>query len=94
MYLFKAASSNVDLRFSELERNADSGSRQEHDVRVDDGLFAAFVAGLLGDLLYWAARLRADVITGQQTWRRIKALIIAPGADVQQDIDSYPDDFE
>ncbi|MBN1120895.1 MAG: hypothetical protein JXJ17_07435 [Anaerolineae bacterium] len=94
MYLFKAASSNVDLRFSELERNADSDARQEHDVRIDDGLFAAFIAGLLGDLLYWAARLRADAITGQQTWRRIKALIIAPEADVQQDTDSNPDDFE
>jgi hypothetical protein len=78
MFLFKAASSPVILRFSELARNEDNGPRQEHDVRVDAALFGAFVAGLMGDMLYWAARLRADAVSGRQTWRAIQALITPP----------------
>lgn len=75
MYLFKAAPTHVILRFSELSRSSDEGPRREHDVAVDDALFAAFVAGLLGDMLYWAARLRAGAQPGQQTWRRLKAIL-------------------
>jgi len=78
MYLFKTASSPVILRFSELARNEESAPRQEHDVRVDAPLFGAFVAGLMGDILYWAARLRADAVTGRQTWRAIQALVTPP----------------
>ncbi len=75
LFLFKAASSSIDLRFSELERDSVESSRREHDVRLDAPLFAAFVSGLLGDMLYWAARLRANAVTGQQVWRRLKALL-------------------
>ena len=78
MFLFKTATSPTILRFSELARNAEGGPRQEHDVSIDAPLFGAFVAGLLGDLLYWAARLRADAVTGRQTWRAIQALITPP----------------
>ena len=32
----------------------------------------------MGDILYWAARLRADAVTGRQTWRAVQALITPP----------------
>jgi hypothetical protein len=79
IFLFKAASSGIDLRFSELERDSEGDARREHDVRVDTHLYAAFVAGLMGDMLYWAARLRAHALPGHQLWRRIQALLAAPG---------------
>lgn len=78
MFLFKAAVTPTDLRFAELAREGNEGARREVDVRVDAPLFAAFVAGLLGDMLYWSARLRADAVTGQQTWRRVLALLYPP----------------
>jgi len=103
MYLFKAAISPVILRFSELARNEDAGPRHEHDVRVDDALFGAFIAGLLGDMLYWAARLRADAITGRQTWKAVQALITPPAewppvrmpepaADVPVEVEDFESD--
>ncbi len=76
IYLFKAASSGVDLRFSELERGNEGDARREHDVKIDSPLFAAFVAGLMGDMLYWAARLRAHTLAGHELWQRIQALLI------------------
>jgi hypothetical protein len=76
MYLFKAASSGIDLRFSELERNAEAGARREYDVRIDTPLFAAFVAGLLGDMLYWTARLRSHALPGQEMWHRVQTLLM------------------
>jgi len=75
IFLFKAATSGVDLRFSELERGKENEAKSEHDVRVDTPLFAAFVAGLLGDMLYWAARLRSHTLPGQEMWQRIQALL-------------------
>ena len=75
MYLFKSASSGIALRFSELERQAQDQPRREHDVRVDRPLFAAFVAGLAGDLLYYAARLRGDAAPGHQIWQRLQVLL-------------------
>jgi hypothetical protein len=78
IYLFKAASSGIDLRFAELARDSDADARREHDVRVDATLYAAFTAGLLGDMLYWAARLRAHALPGHEVWRRIHALLITP----------------
>lgn len=80
IYLFKAASSATDLRFSELGRGNDDDNRREHDVRVDSPLFAAFLAGLLGDMLYWAARLRAHTLPGHEIWQRIQALLVTPGS--------------
>ncbi|HEC23206.1 MAG TPA: hypothetical protein ENI95_09850 [Chloroflexi bacterium] len=79
IYLFKAASSGITLRFSELERGSEEDARREHDVRVDRPLFAAFVAGLLGDMLYWAARLRAHTLPGHDLWQRIRDLLLPPG---------------
>jgi hypothetical protein len=79
IYLFKAASSGIDLRFSELERNSGGDARLEHDVRIDTPLFAAFVSGLLGDMLYWAARLRSHALPGHEMWRRVQALLTSPG---------------
>lgn len=79
IFLFKAASSGIDLRFSELERDSGEEARRDHDVRVDTHLYAAFVAGLLGDMLYWAARLRAHALPGHELWRRIQALLLAAG---------------
>jgi len=76
IFLFKAASSGVDLRFSELERDTEADARQEHDVQIDSALFAAFTAGLMGDMLYWAARLRAHTLPGYELWQRIQALLI------------------
>lgn len=84
IYLFKAASSGIDLRFSELERNTEDDARREHDVRIDRTLFAAFVAGLLGDMLYWAARLRAHALPGHETWQRLQALLTASGEQTTQ----------
>lgn len=78
IYLFKTASSATDLRFSELERDDQNDSRQEHDVHVDSPLFAAFIAGLLGDMLHWAARLRAHTLPGHEIWQRIQTLLAAP----------------
>jgi len=75
IFLFKAATSGVDLRFSELERGRENEAKSEHDVRVDTPLFTAFVAGLLGDMLYWAARLRAHALPGHEIWQRIQALL-------------------
>lgn len=79
IFLFKAASSGIDLRFSELERGSQEQARREHDVRVDTPLYAAIVAGLLGDMLYWAARLRAHALPGHELWRRIRTLLLTPG---------------
>jgi len=81
IYLFKAASSGIDVRLSELERDTDTEARREHDVRVDRPLFAAFVAGLLGDMIYWAARLRSHAIPGQDIWLRIHKLLTEPPPD-------------
>lgn len=78
MFLFKAAVTPTDLRFAELAREGNEGARREVDVRVEAPLFAAFVAGLLGDMVYWSARLRADAVTGQQIWRRLLALLHPP----------------
>ena len=76
IYLFKAASSALDLRFSELERGSDADARREHDVKIDSALFAAFIAGLIGDMLYWAARVRSHTLPGHELWRRIQALLV------------------
>jgi hypothetical protein len=76
IFLFKAATSGVDLRFSELERGNQNEAKSEHDVRVDTALFAAFVAGLIGDMLYWAARLRSHALPGHEMWQRIQALLV------------------
>lgn len=78
IYLFKTASSATGLRFSELERGGQNNSRQEHDVHVDSPLFAAFIAGLLGDMLYWAAKLRAHTLPGHEIWQRIQTLLATP----------------
>jgi hypothetical protein len=78
IYLFKAASSAADLRFSELGRGGSEEDRQQHDVHVDSPLFAAFIAGLLGDMLYWAARLRAHALPGHEIWQRIHTLLVTP----------------
>ena len=75
MYLFKSASSGITLRLSELERQSMSEPRREHDVRVDQPLFAAFVAGLAGDLLYYAARLRNEAAPGYEVWERLQVLL-------------------
>lgn len=90
IFLFKAASSGVDLRFSELERGSQNEAKGEHDVRVDTPLFAAFVAGLLGDMLYWAARLRAHTLPGHEIWQRIQALLTV-SQGVKADADRRPD---
>ena len=87
--LFKAASSGVDLRFSELERGREDAPRSEHDVRIDTPLFAAFVAGLLGDMLYWAARLRSHTLPGQEMWMRIQTLLMT-AEGVKSAADSRP----
>jgi hypothetical protein len=78
IFLFKAATSGINLRFSELERGSDDEARIEHDVLVDRPLFAAFMAGLLGDVLYWAARLRTHVLPGHDLWQRIQDLLLPP----------------
>lgn len=75
IYLFKAASSGIDVRLSELERGSDGEARREHDVRVDKPLFAAFAAGLMGDMIYWAARLRAHATPGHDLWWRVLTLL-------------------
>jgi len=75
IYLLKAASSGIDLRFSELERDTDSPAKREHDVRVDTPIFASFVAGLLGDMLYWTALLRSHALPGRRVWQNIQALL-------------------
>lgn len=81
MFLFKAAATHLDLRFAEYDRAGEQGARREHDVRLDAPLFAAFAAGLLGDMLYWSARLRANAQAGQQIWRRLQTLLAAPAGD-------------
>jgi hypothetical protein len=78
IFLFKSATSGINLRFSELERGTNEDARVEHDVLVDRPLFAAFVAGLLGDMLYWAARLRTHVLPGHDLWQRIQDLLLPP----------------
>lgn len=75
MYLFKSASSGITLRLSELERQSQDRPRHEHDVRVDKPIFAAFVAGLAGDLLYYAARLRDHAAPGHHIWERLQVLL-------------------
>lgn len=80
MYLFKSASSGSTLRFSELERQAQGEPRREHEVRVDRSLFAAFVAGLAGDLLYYAALLRGQAAPGHQIWQRLQVLLSGDSA--------------
>jgi hypothetical protein len=77
-YLFKLATSPTTLRISELERGSDSEARREHDVRIDPSMFASFTAGLLGDMLYWAARLRTHTEPGRETWSRLNALLFPP----------------
>lgn len=77
MYLMKAASSGIDLRFSTIERNSQEGSKRDTDARVDSAEFAAFVAGLLGDMLYWTARIRSHVLPGQQVWKHIQTLLLS-----------------
>lgn len=74
-YLFKFAPTTTTLRISELERGGDDDARVDHNVRVDPTLFAAFLAGLLGDMLYWAARLRNHADPGRETWARLNALL-------------------
>jgi len=81
IYLFKAASSGIDVRLSELERGSDTEARREHDVRVDRPLFAAFIAGLLGDMIYWAARLRSHATPGQDIWLRMHKLLTETSLD-------------
>jgi hypothetical protein len=77
-YLFKLATSPTSLRISELERGTDSEARREHEILVDSSLFASFAAGLLGDMLYWAARLRNHAEPGRDTWSRLNALLLPP----------------
>lgn len=77
MYLMKAASSGIDLRFSTIERNSENENRRDTDSRVDSAEFAAFVAGLLGDMLYWTARIRSHVLPGQQVWKQIQTLLLS-----------------
>lgn len=80
MYLFKSASSGITLRFSELERDTEAAPRREHEVRVDNDLFAAFVAGLAGDLLYYAARMRGESAPGHRIWESLQVLLSGEGA--------------
>jgi hypothetical protein len=75
MHLFKSASTGITLRLSELERHSQTQARREHDVRVDRELFTAFVAGLAGDLLYYAARLRGLAAPGHEVWERLQVLL-------------------
>jgi len=75
-YVVKAAASPVRLRISELERGSSEELHREHDIRVDPPLFAAFVAGLLGDLLFWAARLRNHAAPGHEIWQRLITLLM------------------
>jgi hypothetical protein len=75
MYLFKSASSGISIRFSELERQTQDQPRHEHDVRVDKPMFAAFVAGLAGDLLYYASKMRGHAMPGHQVWERLQVLL-------------------
>jgi hypothetical protein len=75
-YLLKAAASAVRLRLSELERGSGEDARREHDIRVDPPLFAACVAGLLGDMLFWAARLRNHAAPGHEIWERLFSLLL------------------
>lgn len=74
LYLFKSAPSGIDIRFSEIPRR--EGDRKEYDVRLDTPLFAAFVAGLLGDMLYWVARMRTHAMPSQQLWRRVQRMLL------------------
>jgi hypothetical protein len=91
IFLFKAAASGIDLRFSELERGREDEAKSEHDVRIDMPLFAAFIAGLLGDMLYWAARLRSHTLPGYEIWQRIQALLtVAQGVKAIADDDPEP----
>ena len=76
MYLFKSASSGRTLRFSELELQAQGDEpRREHDLPVEPPLFAAFIAGLAGDLLYYSARLRGHAASGFEIWERLQVLL-------------------
>lgn len=75
LYLFKTHSSPTELRFSELERNSQEDVRQEHSIEVDAPLFAAFTAGLLGDLLGIVARQRQHAAPGHEIWLRLQALL-------------------
>jgi hypothetical protein len=75
LHLLKAASSATSLRFSELERGSDEDPALENEVAVSTALFAAFTAGLLGDMLFYAARLRNHAAVGREVWARIHALL-------------------
>jgi hypothetical protein len=75
MYLFKSASSDITLRLSELDQQAQDQARREHEVSIDRALFTAFVAGLAGDLLYYAARLRGLAAPGHEVWERLQVLL-------------------
>ena len=72
----KSAPAPTSLRISELERGGVDEARQEHDIDIGPPLFAAFTAGLLGDVLYWAARLRHHADPGREMWERIQALLV------------------
>lgn len=74
-YLFKYAPTPMTLRLSELERGAEDDTRRDHDVQVNPPLYGAFIAGLLGDMLYWAARLRNSAEPGREMWARLHALL-------------------
>ena len=80
-YLFKSASSGLTLRFSELELDSQNETRSEYELRVDKPLFAAFVAGLAGDLLYYSARLRNHADEGHEVWKRLQVLLSSDRSD-------------
>lgn len=81
MYLFKSASSGTALRFSQLELDSQDDTKREHDLTVDKPLFAAFIAGLIGDLLHYAALLRGQAAAGHQVWERLNVLLQADNLD-------------
>ena len=86
LHLLKAAGSATTLRFSELERGSDEDPALENEVAVTTALFAAFIAGLLGDMLFYAARLRNHAAVGREIWQRIHTLLIP--TDSHNGIDS------
>lgn len=75
MYLFKSAPGPNTLRFSELDRQSMDHPRHEHDVPVNQPLFAAFVAGLASDMIFYAAKLRNQNAAGHEIWQRLLVLL-------------------